>query len=217
LRSIYISILNKRNFCWGLVGILFSVGCSYQKKTGFNRVMQNLTAHYNILYNANELLRQKQEAYATGYIDRYGDLLSVYQDTIAHTDNADKDLDAVVLKANNIISEKEQSRYTGDAYLLLGKANYLDGKFFNAVEFFSYVIRSYPEQFKLTQEAAAWKVRALLYLKNIKEAKSTLDSAFINPDPEKYKHISGDVYAAACSIISIPKIMQTLLRRPPMP
>jgi tetratricopeptide (TPR) repeat protein len=197
LRSIYISILNKRNFCWGLVGILFSVGCSYQKKTGFNRVMQNLTAHYNILYNVNELLRQKQEAYAMGYTDRYGDLLSVYQDTISHTDNTDKDLEAVILKANNIISEKDQSRYTGDAYLLLGKANYLDGKFFNAVEFFSYVIRSYPEQFKLTQEAAAWKVRALLYLKNIKEAKSTLDSAFINPDPEKYKHISGDVYAAA--------------------
>jgi tetratricopeptide (TPR) repeat protein len=197
LRSIYISTIIKRSFCWGLVGILLSAGCSYQKKTGFNRVMQNLTAHYNILYNGNELLRQKQEAYATGYVDRYGDILNVYQDTTIHTDNADKDLEAVILKANTIISEKDQSRYTGDAYLLLGKANYLDGKFFNAVEFFSYVLRSYPDQFKLTQEAAAWKVRALLYLKNFKEAKSTLDSAFINPDPKKYKHISGAVYAAA--------------------
>ncbi|MFD2864751.1 tol-pal system YbgF family protein [Mucilaginibacter antarcticus] len=159
--------------------------------------MQNLTTHYNILYNANELLRLKQEAYAISSLDQYGDILSVYQDTITHTDAADKDLEAVITKANTIISEKEQSKYGGDAYLLLGKANFLDGKFFNAVEFFSYVIRSYPADFKLTQEAAAWKVRGLLYLNNYKEAKETLDSAFVNPDSTKYKHFSGAVYAAA--------------------
>jgi tetratricopeptide (TPR) repeat protein len=197
LKSIRNSIINKRNFCCGLVGILLSTGCSFQKKSGFNRVMQNLTTHYNILYNANEILRQKHEAYALGYVDRYGDVLSVYQDTTIQTDAADKDLEAIILKANTIINEKEQSKYTGDAYLLLGKANFLDGQFFNAVEFFSYVIRSYPQQFKLTQEAAAWKVRALLYLNNYKEAKDALDSAFVNPDPEKYKHISGEVYAGA--------------------
>jgi tetratricopeptide (TPR) repeat protein len=197
LTSLYKSIINKRIFCWGLVGIVLSAGCSFQKKTGFNRAMQNLTAHYNILFNANELLRQRQEAYALAYLDQYGDILSVYQDTIQHTDNADKDLEAVIAKANTIINEKDQSRYTGDAYLVLGKANFLDGKFFNAVEFFDYVIRSYPTQFELRQQASAWKVRSLLYLNNLKEAKLTLDSAFVNPDPKKYKHISGAVYAAA--------------------
>ncbi len=183
--------------CWGLVGIMFSAGCSFQKKSGFNRFMQNTTTHYNILYNANELLRLKNETYSTSYIDQYGDILSVYQDTIAHTDATDKDLEAVITKANTIINEKEQSKYIGDAYLLLGKANFLDGKFFNAVEFFSYVLRSYPNQFKLRQEAAAWKVRSLLYLNNYAEAKEALDTAFVNPDPEKYKHFSSAVYAAA--------------------
>ncbi|MBC7399648.1 MAG: hypothetical protein H7289_06860 [Mucilaginibacter sp.] len=156
--------------------------------------MQNLTAHYNTLYNANELLRQKQETYANTYIDDYGNILSVYQDTIAHSDVVDKELDAAIFKANSIINEKEQSHYIGDAYLVLGKANFLDGKYFDAVEFFSYVIRSYPKDFALTQEAAAWKVRGLLYLNNKPEAKLALDSAYANTPPKK--HIAANVYAA---------------------
>ncbi|MCC8425129.1 hypothetical protein [Mucilaginibacter sp. UR6-11] len=157
--------------------------------------MQNLTAHYNILYNANELLRQKQETYAGTYIDQYTAILSVYQDTIAYGTAPDKDLDAAIFKANTIINEKEQSKYIGSAYLVLGKANFLAGRFFDAVEFFSYVMRSFPTESNLVQEAAAWKVRALLYLNNKKEAGSTLDSAFANVDPKK--HATTDLYAAA--------------------
>lgn len=176
--------------------LLVIAGCSLERKTGFNRAMQNLTAHYNILYNANELLRQKQESYAGAYIDAYGDVLSVYQDTTTHTPAPDKDLDAAIVKANTIINEKEQSKYVGDAYLVLGKANFLSGKYFDAVEFFSYVIRSFPKQVSLTQEASVWKVRALLYLNNIREAKLALDSAFKNINPKKPISITADVYAA---------------------
>jgi hypothetical protein len=89
--------------------------------------LQNLTARYNILFNANELLREKQESYEAAYVDDYNELLSVYRDTVAKSDIPDKDLDAVKAKANTIISVKEQSHYLGDAYLLLSKANYLDG------------------------------------------------------------------------------------------
>jgi tetratricopeptide (TPR) repeat protein len=172
-------------------------GCSLEKKSGFNRAMQNLTAHYNILYNANEILRQKQESYAGSYIDSYGSLLSVYQDTIAQNNKTDKDLDAAIAKANTIINEKEQSHYIGDAYLVLGKANFLAGKYFDAVEFFNYVIRSSSQkkQLKLIEEAEVWKVRALLYLNNKKEAKLSLDSAFARINPKKTP--PADVYAAA--------------------
>jgi tetratricopeptide (TPR) repeat protein len=194
LRRSYISTINKQVSFLGLVLVLLAAGCSFEKKTGFNRAMQNLTAHYNTLYNANEILRQKLETYATTYIDDYGNILSVYQDTVAHTDAVDKELDVVIFKANSIINEKEQSHYVGDAYLVLGKANFLAGKYFDAVEFFSYVIRSYPKDFTLTQEAAAWKVRGLLYLNNKPEAKLALDSAYANIPPKK--HISTEVYAA---------------------
>ncbi len=175
--------------------ILIIAGCSLEKKSGFNRVMQNLTAHYNILFNANELLNQKQAEYALSFIDSYGNLLSVYQDTIAQSKTPDKALEAAIQKANLIINEKEQSKYLGDAYLVLGKANFLEGNYFNAAEYFNYVTKSFTNKksLNLVQEARVWKARSLIYLNNLPEAKLTLDTALQNINPKK--NITADVYA----------------------
>ncbi|MFD0748637.1 tetratricopeptide repeat protein [Mucilaginibacter calamicampi] len=178
-----------------MTGLLFIVaGCSLQKKSTVNRVLQNLTAHYNLLFNANELLKQKQLDYAAGFVDDYQQMLAVYPDTIGATDAIDKDLESAIAKANKIISEKEQSKYQGDAYLVIGKANYLAGNYFNAVEFFNYIIRSFPKRADLKQEALTWKARALLYQNNTEEADIALDSAFANINTKKRN--PANVYAA---------------------
>ncbi|MDB5133064.1 MAG: hypothetical protein JWR02_2813, partial [Mucilaginibacter sp.] len=169
-------------------------GCSLEKESGFNRMLQNLTAHYNVLFNANELLRLKQESYALTYVDNYNEILSVYQDTIAQSTTPDKDLEAATVKANTIITFKEQSHYLGDAYLVLGKASYLGGNYFNASEYFSYVIRSFPKQPDLKQQALTWKARSLMYLGQMPEAKVSLDSALKNINIKKRNPV--DVYAA---------------------
>jgi len=174
--------------------ILIDAGCSLEKQSGFNRSMQNLTAHYNILFNAKEILRQKQESYATSFIDNYNEVLTVYQDTTAKTTTTDKDLDAAMAKANTIINVKEQSHYLGDAYLILGKVNYLNADYYNAVEYFSYVTRSFPQRLDLKQEALVWKARSLMYLGQLPQAKLVLDSAEKTINPKK--HIPADIYAA---------------------
>src|SRR6185437_291950 len=157
--------------------IAVTAGCSLEKQSGFNRSMQNLTAHYNILFNAKEILRKKEESDAASFADNYNEILSVYQDTTAQTATPDKDLEAAIAKANTIINVKEQSHYLGDAYLVLGKANYLEGNFYNAVEYFSYVIRSYPKRKDLTQDALVWKSRTLMYLNQLPLAKLAIDTA----------------------------------------
>ncbi|WP_158825176.1 tetratricopeptide repeat protein [Mucilaginibacter lacusdianchii] len=178
-----------------LVLLLLLAGCSLEKKSAVNRGLQNLTAKYNILFNADELLQQKQDSYAASFIDAYDQILPVYQDTASHIANtSDKELDAVVAKANNIISIKEQSHYIGDAYLLLGKAAHLNANYYNAVEFFNYVTRSYHSEHDLVQEARAWQVRSLLYLNQLPLAKSILDSALLDINPKSNQ--ADDVYAA---------------------
>ncbi len=148
-----------------------------EKESGFNRSMQNLTAHYNILFNARQIILQKQEQMAQVYNDDYSEILSVYQDTIAKTTAGNKDLEAVTSRANSIISLKEQSHYLGDAYFLLGQANYLGSDYFNAVEYFSYVIRSFPQNKELTRTALAWKARSLMKLNQPQKAEIALDTA----------------------------------------
>nr|WP_158534917.1 tetratricopeptide repeat protein [Mucilaginibacter hurinus] len=154
--------------------------------------MQNLTAHYNILFNAREILKKKQVDYALASVDNYSEILSVYQDTSAAA-GEDKDLEAVIAKANTIINFKEQSKYLGDAYLALGKAYYLGKNYFNAQEYFNYVLRSYNINPELVQEALVWKARTLMQLKQIPEAKLVLDTALQNINPKK--SITADVYA----------------------
>ncbi|MFI5137928.1 MAG: hypothetical protein ACHQIM_08865 [Sphingobacteriales bacterium] len=173
--------------------ILIATGCSLEKKSGFNRGMQNITARYNILFNANEILRQKQESYATSFVDNYNEILSVYQDTTPQTTTPDKDLELAIAKGNRIITIKEQSHYIGDAYLVLGKANYLEGNYFNAVEYFSYVVRSFPKEKKLFQEGLIWKTRTLMYLNQLAEAKPVIDTAIQSINPKK--RVNADIYA----------------------
>jgi tetratricopeptide (TPR) repeat protein len=174
--------------------IIIFAGCSLEKKSKVNRGLQNLTAKYNILFNANEILKEKQASYAASYIDDYNEILSVYRDTTVKAIEPDKDLELVKQKANKIISIKEQSHYIGDAYLVLGKANFLQGNYFDAVEYLSYVIRSFGNNADLKQEASVWKARSLLYLRKNNEAKLSLDSALQNVNPKK--RITADVYAA---------------------
>jgi tetratricopeptide (TPR) repeat protein len=167
--------------------------CTFQKESGFNRSMQNLTTRYNILFNANDVLRQKQEAYADKYPDNYSEILDVYPDTTFKSKTLDKDLETVVTRGNKIISDKDQSHFIGDAYLILGKANYLEANYFNATEFFSYVVRNYPKNKNLTQDALVWKARALMHNNQYSIADSVLNTAMINIFP-KQENIA-DVYA----------------------
>ena len=175
--------------------LLLVAGCSLEKESAVNRGLQNLTARYNILFNANELLRQKQESYTSTFIDDYDQLLSVYQDTASHLAGGDKELQGIISRANTIISVKDQSHYIGDAYLLLGKAAHLNADYYNAVEYFSYVIRTYHNKPDLVQEARAWQIRSLVYLDNLRQAKGVLDTALLNITP-KAKTTAGYVYAA---------------------
>lgn len=177
-----------------LVFVCLVAGCSLEKKSAVNRGLQNLTAHYNILFNANELLRQKQDSYALSFVDSYNEVLNVYQDTTLQSSSADKDLEDAKAKANKIINIKEQSHYQADAYLVLGKASFLEADYFQAEEFFTYVVISFPENAKLVQQALTWKARSLIYLNKLPQAKLVIDSVIAGINPKK-KAFLADVYA----------------------
>jgi len=177
-----------------IIGIFF-VGCSTEKHTGFNRAMQNLTAHYNILFDANQILDQKQADYDLTFVDSYNEILNVYQDTTTGPKSytLDKDLQSAVDKANKIIGYKDQSHYIGDAYLVLGKANFLGGQYFNAGEYFNYVTEEFGTEKDLVEEAYTWKARTLMYLNKLPDAKLVLDTALQNINPKR--NTTADVYA----------------------
>jgi len=173
--------------------------CDTQKQTVASRGMQNLTAHYNILYNANQIIEESERNIHVATFDDYDRLISVYQEPTEAVAQAEtKNLDQAILKANVIANEKSLSNYVDDAYFLIAKANHLKANFYNASEFFTYLYTSYPEEKELRQASLAWKARSLMESGRFEEAEMTLDSAFKYIKTEKES--VGDIHAARAQL-----------------
>ncbi|HXI00939.1 MAG TPA: tetratricopeptide repeat protein [Sphingobacteriaceae bacterium] len=161
--------------------------------------MQNLTARYNVLYNARILIEESERNISGSYQDNFDRLLPVFKESSLELAQSElKSLDKVIEKMNVIVNEKSQSQYVDDAYFLIAKANHLKGEFFNSAEFFDYVYKNYPEDKEKKQAALAWKARALIKLNRFDEAKITIDTALENIKSEK-KSLA-DIFAVAAQL-----------------
>ena len=177
--------------------LLFS--CSSQKENVASRGMQNLTAHYNILYNARELVNESERNIKQSYIDNYDRIISVFKEPSETLSQPElKKLDEAIVKANTIANEKALSKYVDDAYFLIGRANHFKSNFYNAVEFFNYVYSNYPTQKEIRQASLAWKARSLIASNRPEEAEVAIDSALKYIRTEK-KSVA-DIYAVRAQL-----------------
>nr|WP_235005243.1 tetratricopeptide repeat protein [Pedobacter nyackensis] len=148
--------------------------------------MQNLTARYNYIYNSNVILNTHQQELAESYVENYDQILPVYlgpavdDNFIAQDGAGSKSIDEVIKKAQVIILEKNYSNYLDDAYILLGKAQFFKGNYFNATEYFDYTTKNYAKITKSYIEALNWKARSLMQVKRLTEAKLVLDTLAYN-------------------------------------
>lgn len=162
------------------------LACSSNKETVVSKNMQNLTARYNILYNARILVEESERNILKSYRDNFDRLLPVFRESSRELAQSElKNLDKALGKMNVIVNEKGQSQYVDDAYFLIAKINHLKGEFFTSSEFFDYVYNTYPDNHELRQAALAWKVRALIKLNRMDEAKVSLDTALKYVDTDK--------------------------------
>ncbi|WP_316813572.1 tetratricopeptide repeat protein [Pedobacter heparinus] len=156
--------------------------------------MQNLTARYNYIYNANVILNTHQQEFAETYAENYDQVLRVYlgpeidSNFIPAAGSGGKSMDEIIKKAQIIILEKGYSNYLDDAYILLGKAHFFKGNYFNAAEYFDYVTKNYKNNTKSYVDALNWKARSLMQVKRLSEARLTLDTlAYVIADLKKDK------------------------------
>ncbi|WP_131536514.1 type IX secretion system periplasmic lipoprotein PorW/SprE [Pedobacter nototheniae] len=164
------------------LGLLFIYSCITPKDTAISRKMQNLTARYNYIYNSNVLLTEYNEGLAQSYSDNYEKVLPVYLDPepqvnlVLTPGISNKQLDEIVHKGQAVINDKSFSNYIDDAYMLLGKANYLKGNYFIASEYFDYTAKTYGDNLKTYIMALNWKARSQMELNNMSKADLILDT-----------------------------------------
>jgi len=165
-----------------LFSALLIYGCVANKDTAVDRRFQNLTARYNYIYNSNVLLTEYNENLLQSYADNYEKTLPVYLDPepqvnlVLTSGVANKQLDDVITKGQTIINDKSFSNYIDDAYMLLGKANYLKGNYFIASEYFDYTAKTYNSDLKTFIMAMNWKARSQMQLNNMVLADKIIDT-----------------------------------------
>jgi len=156
--------------------------CSVQKDGSSGKGMQNLTARYNYIYNANIILEDYVSELYNTFPNNYNELLPVHLspqkfDPVNLPANSNNEaLDEIINKSRTIITDKSLSNYLDEAYLLMGKSQYYKGNYFLAAEYFDYVAKNYPKDQVSLIQALDWQARALMQVNNLKAAATVLDS-----------------------------------------
>ena len=181
------NLISKLSFI--CLGSILIYGCSSQRESVTNRGLQNLSAKYNYIYNSNILLSTYQEELARTNKDNYENLLAVYiaPAPVDYLNAAPKarELEDITKKAQAIIAEKNLSNYLDEAYLLLGKTNFYNSEYFNAVAYFNYTANAFKEDKKVYLEALNWKARSLMQMNNLVAASKVLDTVKMYLDSVK--------------------------------
>lgn len=193
-------------------GIL--LGCKSTAYSTGTRGPQNFSVRYNYLYNARELMKLAEETETKDHNEDYDQILPVFRPDPLKALLMDK----VILKANIIITEKAQSKYVNEAYLLLGKAYFYNRDYFSALGYLDVVITEYQEDQKIYSQALTYKLRSLLELGSNEEAQVLAHNLVARLD-KNYKNTE-DTYAAIAATylannqlkLAIPLLQSAALR-----
>ncbi len=174
-------------------------GCSTEKNTRASRTFHNLTSHYNILFNANESVKEGLLTIDERIDDDFTRLLPIYKESEPSAAKLVKsDMDYAVVKCSKLIemhsitkkpkrkkkrtrkykefaSQDEFNKWIDDSYLLMAKAYFYQHNFFAAINNFSYVVRKYSHE-ETADEAQVWLIRTYTELERFVEANEVIQT-----------------------------------------
>ncbi|POY35073.1 hypothetical protein C3K47_16860 [Solitalea longa] len=179
---------------------LFAVGACKMYDPMGNRVgvvkgtYHNTTARFNAYFNAKEIYRKNVDNFEGGYTVSYSNILPLLKlpDEGAAAGMAG-DMDLIVEKCSKVIANHKVSKWTDDAYMLVGKAYFYKGDNYNAAQAFQYVFNTFPNK-DLKEEALAWVGLSKMQDQLVEDATTVFEMAEANiADAKKSKRF---VYTA---------------------
>ena len=123
-----------------LLLLILMYSCSSSSGNIIGSSYQNITAHYNAYFIANERIEEIALEIENGYGWNYNKVLPIFPqfDTTDSKGLASK-LEDCIEKASIAIQRHPGSKWEDDSYILVGKARYFGSEFADAIETFKYV------------------------------------------------------------------------------
>jgi len=190
-----------------LIVILF-LGCSTQKNKTLNKRYHSTVSTFNVLFNGNESIKEGKESFLKSYREDFWEILPV--EPIESTDKiitvdglenksflkAEEKAAKAIQKHSMLIGGVQYNPKTQDAYLMLGRARYLDQRYVQAIDAFNQVYKLNIEN-EVWKRSVIWKARSNIRLEQELVAVELLQELLKN------KKNSSEIVAKAYSVLSM--------------
>ena len=190
-----------------LIVILF-LGCSTQKNKTLNKRYHSTVSTFNVLFNGSESIKEGKESFLKSYQEDFWEILPV--EPIESTDKiitvdglenksflkAEEKAAKAIQKHSMLIGGVQYNPKTQDAYLMLGRARYLDQRYVPAIEAFNQV-------YKLNIDNQAWKQSVIWKARSNIRLEQELVAVELLQELLKNKKNSSEIVAKAYSVLSM--------------
>ena len=158
-----------------LLSIILFFGCSTQKNKTLNKKFHSVVSTYNVLFNGNESIKEGEDSFLKSYKEDFWEILPVEPIeltnkiiTVDGLENksflkAEEKAAKAIQKHSMLISGVQYNPKTQEAYLMLGKARYLDQRYIPALDAFNqvYILNIDSQEW---QQSVIWKARCNIRL-----------------------------------------------------
>nr|WP_314992746.1 tetratricopeptide repeat protein [uncultured Capnocytophaga sp.] len=202
--------------------IAFVTGCTTKSDTYYNRQFRMIPTMYNVLYNGNLALEEGKKELAEKRKDNYFEILEVEPEVRSqnynlkgegnpHFDRAEEKAIKAIQRHSMVFDGKQKNRKIDDAYMLLGKARYYNGRYIPALEAFNHLLTNYGET-NQRYNAAVWREKAHIQLGREQLAVAALEKILEEEQPKRRERatLHAVLAQAFINLESYPKAIEAL-------
>ena len=190
-----------------LIVILF-LGCSTQKNKTLNKRYHSTVSTFNVLFNGNESIKEGKESFLKSYKEDFWEILPVEPIestnkiiTVDGLENksflkAEEKAAKAIQKHSMLIGGVQYNPKTQEAYLMLGRARYLDQRYVPAIDAFNQVYKLNIDN-QYWKQSVIWKAKSNIRLEQELVAVELLQELLQN------KKNSSEIVSKASSVLSM--------------
>jgi len=171
-----------------ILSVLVLIACSTEKNAFLNRSFHNVQAHYNGYWNANEIIRETNTNFETGFVENYEEILPVFiYPNKEEATTFKSPMDTAIKKCEIVINKhqmplkkvgknrnEEWCSWIDDNWFTIGQAQFFKRDYEKSMEKFVYIEKNYKTE-PIIFEAMLWQAKILIEQENYLDAQSMLD------------------------------------------
>lgn len=187
--------------------VIILAACSTDKNTRVSRTYHNLTSYYNVYFNGKNAYKSGMKRIDASHKENYSLMIPVFKFSVKESARSSYgDMNKAIEKGSKCVykhsittkpkqkpgkkpTEKQKEfkkknefvKWVDDSYLLIGKANFIKGDYFPAIETFNFMIRQYGNN-PIKYEAYMWMARTYIAMEKYNKADDFLSKLDADKD-----------------------------------